>query len=410
MKQSTPTGGLAPRSWGTGVLLGALSMVSAFSIDTFFPSFRAISAEFGLNAWQIQQTLTVYMIPYAIMALAHGPLSDAFGRKPVILAGLSIYALASVACALTPNFELLLIFRALQGATAGVGFIVGRAIIRDLHTGAQAQRLMSLVTMVFGLAPAIAPVIGGFIHVAFGWRAVFAFMAVIGISLLTASSLRLTETHHHDRRVNFHVLALIHTSGGILRHSEFVRLALAQGINFAGILSFVAAAPAIVLDHWHLRETQFAALLLPLIAGFTSGAAIAGRLAGRVTAERVITLGFCVALMGMSLLVLVYFSGLQSIPVEELLLAVTATGLQLMTPSIVIRMLDLFPNARGAAASVQSFVSLSLTAFAMGVLAPALQHSLLALATATLIGHVTAASLWLSVRKRTVPDARVIEA
>ncbi len=410
MKETSATGGLAPRIWGTGALLGALSMVSAFSIDTFFPSFRAISAEFGLNSWQIQQTLTVYMIPYAIMALAHGPLSDAFGRKPVILTGLSIYTMASIACALTPSFELLLLFRAIQGATAGVGFIVGRAIIRDRHTGVQAQRLMSLVTMVFGLAPAIAPVIGGFVHVAFGWRAVFGFMALIGVSLFTASALRLTETHHHDRRVRFHVVALINTSASILRHREFVRLALAQGINFAGVLSFVAAAPAIVLDHWHLRETQFAALLLPLIAGFTSGAAIAGRLAGRVTTERLIAAGFCVSLTGMSLLVLTYVAGMQFIPIEELLLAVTAAGLQLITPSIVLRMLDMFPNARGAAASVQSFVSLSLTAFAMGVLAPALQHSLLALATSTLIGHVLAVSLWMSVRKKTMPDTQVVEA
>jgi MFS transporter, DHA1 family, multidrug resistance protein len=183
-----------PRShWGFALLLGALSMVSPFSIDTFFPSFHAITAEFHLTPWEIQQTLTAYLVPLAFMSLIQGPLSDSVGRRPVIVFGLMIYSIASLGCAVAPGFAALLAFRVVQGMTAGVGTIVGRAVIRDLHEGAQAQKLMSLVVMVFAFAPAVAPIVGGWIHVTLGWRAVFGFMVMIGARACTPRSSRATR-------------------------------------------------------------------------------------------------------------------------------------------------------------------------------------------------------------------------
>src|SRR3979490_1681179 len=135
--------GGATRHWKLAGLLAVLSMVSPFSIDTFFPSFHAIAADFSLSKWAVQQTLTAYMLPLSIMSLMQGPLSDAIGRRPVILAGLSVYTVASVGCTLAPNFGTLLVCRALQGVSAGVGMIVGRAVIRDLFEGPQAQKLLS---------------------------------------------------------------------------------------------------------------------------------------------------------------------------------------------------------------------------------------------------------------------------
>ena len=128
--------GGATRHWRLAALIAVLSMVSPFSIDTFFPSFHAIAADFSLSKWAVQQTLTVYMLPLSIMSLVQGPLSDAVGRRPVLVAGLCVYTLASIGCTFAPNFTTLLIFRALQGVSAGVGVIVGRAVIRDLFEGA----------------------------------------------------------------------------------------------------------------------------------------------------------------------------------------------------------------------------------------------------------------------------------
>ena len=172
------------------------------------------------------------MLPYAVMVLLHGPISDAVGRRPVVLVGISLYALASLACAFAPNFAMLLVFRAVQGMTAGTGLVIGRAIVRDLHEGPQAQRLMAVITMIFGIAPAIAPVIGGWIHVALGWRSVFGFMVLIGLALVLASWVRLPETHPPARRLPFdrqppglhrlgHRLRSALPAAGALRRPEF---------------------------------------------------------------------------------------------------------------------------------------------------------------------------------------------
>jgi len=385
-----------PRShWGFALLLGALSMVSPFSIDTFFPSFHAIAAEFRLTPWQIQQTLTVYLVPLGFMSLIQGPLSDAIGRRPVIVVGLLFYSLASIGCALAPSFAMLLVFRVVQGMTAGVGTIVGRAVIRDLHEGPQAQKLMSLVVMIFAFAPAIAPIVGGWIHVTLGWRAVFGFMVMIGVSLSLGSFLALPETHPKSKRVRLHAGELTRTAWNVIRNREFLTLAVAMGANFAAMMTFIGAAPSVILDHWHLGETQFAWLFAPVIGGFVVGAWMSGRMAGRVRGTTQAEIGFITAFAGaLIMLALQAFVREPPIHLQQALLATIAIGVQLVSPVLTLRMLDLFPRARGAAASVQSFVSILISAMVFGQLAPLLSGSLLALAMGSFVTALVAFGLW----------------
>jgi MFS transporter, DHA1 family, multidrug resistance protein len=380
---------------GFALLLGALSMVSPFSIDTFFPSFHAMAAEFHLTPWQIQQTLTAYMVPLAFMSLIQGPLSDALGRRPVIVLGLVLYATASLGCTWAPSFPVLLLFRAIQGMTAGVGTIVGRAVIRDLHDGPQAQKLMSLVVMVFAFAPAVAPVVGGWIHVTLGWRAVFGFMVVIGAALALSSFLMLPETHPKSRRVRLHFAVLARNAWTVMRNKQFLALAIAMGANFAAMMTFIGAAPAVIVDHWHLRETQFAWLFAPVIGGFVVGAWISGKLAGRVPGTTQAEIGFVTALLAAALmLALQAFAATPSIHLQQVLLAWMALGVQLVSPVLSLRMLDLFPRARGAAASVQSFISILISAMVFGQLAPVLSGSLLRLAVGSFAMALFAFALW----------------
>jgi MFS transporter, DHA1 family, multidrug resistance protein len=385
-----------PRTqWGFAALLGALSMVSPFSIDTFFPSFHAIAREFSLTPWEIQQTLTVYLVPLAFMSLIQGPLSDSIGRRPVVLAGLTLYSVASIGCALAPNFATLLAFRVVQGGTAGVGTIVGRAVIRDLHSGPQAQKLMSLVVMIFAFAPAVAPIVGGWIQVTLGWRAVFGFMILIGVVVTTGAFAMLPETHPHERRTPLHPASLARMAADVVRNREFRLLALAMGANFAAMMCFVGAAPAVVVDHWHLRETQFAWLFAPIIGGFILGAWISGRLAGRVGGRVQAEIGFSLALAGAAfMMALTLVSATPPIPLQQLLLAIIAVGVQLVQPVLNLRMLDLFPRARGSAASVQSCVSIMISAAVFGQLVPLLSGSLVILSAGSCVGAVIAFALW----------------
>jgi len=379
-----------PHYLGLAVLLAGLSMVSPFSIDTFFPSFRAMEADLGVSRWQMQQTLTAYMLPYAVTALFHGPLSDALGRRPVIIWGMGLYTLGSLACVFAPNFASLLAFRALQGATAGAGMVVGRAIVRDLYDGPQAQRLMSLVTLIFGVAPALAPVIGGWIHVALGWRAVFAFLALFGLVMVIAAHIRLPETHPPEQRVPFSLQSLAAGAFRVICDRQFLLLALAASFNFLGVFCYVGAAPALILDHWKLSETQFIWLFLPVIAGFTVGAMLSGRLAGRIPAMRQAGIGFALIVTTCTLRLLLH--GLfAEIPiyVQQIALLLSGIATQLVFPVLTLRMLDLFPQARGSAASMQSFVALTLASLMAGVLVPLAQASLMHLAL------LSALSVWL---------------
>jgi DHA1 family bicyclomycin/chloramphenicol resistance-like MFS transporter len=378
---------------GLAAVLALLSMISPFSIDTFFPSFRAMQAEFRLSDLSIQQTLTAYMLPYAVMSLVHGPLSDAFGRRPIVLWGLSLYALASLACAFAPSFYALLAFRALQGMTAGTGLTVGRAIIRDLYDGPEAQRLMSVVTMIFSIAPAIAPLVGGWIHVAFGWRAVFGFLAVLGVAVVFASWVKLPETLPPARRTAASFGGLAALSWRIMRTREFVMLALAGGLNFGAVLAYVGSAPAIVLDNWKLSETQFHWLFVPVIGGFTLGALLSGRMAGRLPQSRQVALGFATTIGASAVAALLHATLAAPPPIllQQLLLVINSVGVQLVFPVLTLRVLDMFPANRGSAASVQTFIQLLVASAIIGFIAPAIHGSMLWLTFGSTLAATVAA-------------------
>jgi DHA1 family bicyclomycin/chloramphenicol resistance-like MFS transporter len=382
------------------VLIGGLSMVSPFSIDTFFPAFHAMEKALRVDAWQLQQVITAYMVPFAFASLVHGPLSDAIGRRPVMIAGMALYALGSIACTLAPNYEFLMFARVIQGVTAGVGVVIGRAVIRDLYEGPRAQKLMTATTMIFSIAPAIAPIIGGWVHVAFGWRAVFAVMVLCGVVFATAAWWKLPETHAPANRIPFNARNLVSTSITVLRHPEFLMLALAAAVNFCSLACFIGSAPAIIETHWHLGETSYWQLFLPVISGILVGAIISNRIAGRMSMVGQVRIGLGIT-FGIALARVLLHLSLEAIPipVQQGLLVIAAIGAQVAFPVLTLRMLDLFPAARGTAASAQSFVALLITAFTLGIVAPQVLAKLEWVAFASLGFAVGAAVCWYLARR-----------
>jgi DHA1 family bicyclomycin/chloramphenicol resistance-like MFS transporter len=284
---------------------------------------------------------------------------------------MALYTLGSIACTLAPNYHFLIAARMLQGATAGVGVVIGRAVIRDLYEGPRAQHLMSTTTMIFAVAPAVAPIIGGWAHVAYGWRAVFAVMVICGIIFAVSAWWRLPETHPVSARIPFNVRNLAATSWTVLRHPEFLMLALAAAINFCSLACFIGAAPAIVEKHWSLGETSYWMLFLPVISGILVGAVFVTRMVGRVDLVTQVRTGFTITFVMVLIRVIVhFFVPIPPIPVQQAILFLCAIGAQFAFPALTLRMLDLFPGARGTAASAQSFVALLVTAFTLGIVAP----------------------------------------
>jgi len=177
----------APR-WALAVLLAVLGMLGPFSIDTYMPAFSGIAHSLGATPVEMQQTLSAYLFGFAFMSLFHGAISDSLGRRPVVLWGLAAFTLASAGCALSQSIGQLVFFRAMQGLTTGAGIVVARAVVRDMFAPAQAQQVMSQITIYFGVAPAIAPLVGGWLFVHLGWHSIFLVShRVVGIILWLAN-------------------------------------------------------------------------------------------------------------------------------------------------------------------------------------------------------------------------------
>ncbi|GAB3743521.1 multidrug effflux MFS transporter [Lysobacter olei] len=368
------------------LLLGGLAMFGPFSIDTIFPAFPAMGAALGADKVAMQQTISVYLAAYALMSLVHGPLSDAIGRRKVILSGLAVFTLASVGCALARDMGTLLAFRALQGLSAGVGLIVGRAVIRDVLHGDDAQRLMSQVSMIFSVAPAIAPVIGGWILGWSAWPAIFWFLVLFSAALWLATWRLLPETHLPESRLPLVPRQLLHDYVGIFLNPRFQRLAAASAFNFGALFLYIASAPAFVLDMLKLSEQQFAWFFVPTIGGMAVGAWVSGRSAGRVGGARLIGLGFAASALAMAYnLAYTWLVDIPRVPWAVLPMSLNAFGIALVFPVITLAILDMFPRQRGSASSLQAFTSLVLNALIAGVLSPLISANGMALvATATL--------------------------
>ncbi len=385
---------------GLALLLALLGMLGPFSIDTYLPAFDGIARDLAATPVQMQQTLSAYLFGFAFMSLFHGALSDSFGRRPVVLWGVAVFTLASIGCALSTNAAQLIGFRALQGLSTGAGIVVSRAVIRDMFSPADAQRMMSLVTLYFGVAPAIAPVVGGWLSVWWGWAAVFWFLSGVGALLWIANARLLPETLYAPERQPFNAGNLLRGYRELATSPRFLLLALASGVPFNGMFLYVMAAPVFLGRHLALAPTQFFWLFLLIIGGIMSGAWLSGRLAGRVTPKAQIQRGFYVMLT-VSLLnvvansVWVPHAGWALLPI-----ALYSFGWALMTPVVTLLVLDLHPNRRGMASSMQAFVGALANGLAAGVLAPLVMDSTRQLALTSAGLMTIGLGAWLLLRWR----------
>jgi DHA1 family bicyclomycin/chloramphenicol resistance-like MFS transporter len=386
---------------GPGALaavLASLSMLGPFSIDAYLPAFPNVQASLHATPLEVQQSLTAYLLAFAAMVLWHGALSDAFGRRNVILVSLVAFLLGTVGCAAAHSVQYLWFFRVLQGVSAGAGVVVGRAIIRDLHADAAAARLLSLVTMIFSIAPAIAPVLGGFIVKYADWRTIFLALAGYTVLLFIVCYRRLPETLPRDQRQPFNPRYLWRNYRDILSSPLFHLKTGVVACNFCGLFLYISAAPVTLPSQLHLGPDQFAWLFVPAVSGIFLGALAANRIAGKTSFARQIGWGFCFLITAAAANVLYHALAAPALPWSVLSLFFYTFGMSVAAPGATLLALDLFPHIRGTVASVQSFAVTLLAALVAGVLAPLASHSLLWLAGGQLMLTLTALGLWLTAR------------
>ena len=389
----------APR-WQLALLLACLGMLGPFSIDAYLPAFAGIGTSIGATPVQMQQTLSSYLLGFAAMNLFHGALSDSFGRRPVVLWGVAMFTLASVGCAVADTVAELVVYRALQGLSAGAGMVVSRAIIRDMFPPADAQRVMAQVTIYFGVAPAVAPLLGGFLFVHAGWHAIFWLLAVLGGALWLATWQLLPETLYAPARQPFNVRHLLAGYWQMAKSARFMVLVVASGVPFNGMFLYVLSAPAFLGDVLKLAPMQFFWFFVLTISGIMSGAWLSGRMAGKVKPRHQIRHGFLIMLVA-SLVNVALNLLLDPHPAWALLpIAVFAFGWALMVPVVTLMVLDLGPDRRGMASSVQSCVGSLANALVAGAIAPLVMHSAVALAFTSMAMMCVGVAAWLWVKPR----------
>jgi len=382
-------------SWPIAAFVAGLAMFGPFSVDAIFPGFPAIANELGVNSVLMQQLISCYLAGFAAMSLFHGPLSDAFGRRPVIIASTALFVLSSIAAALSPNVWFLLMCRVIQGCSAGGGVVVGRAMIRDVASGASAQKMLSNVMLIFGLAPTIAPVVGA-ILLSFGsWRLILLGAALFAAILLAYAVFRLHESLPKENRARFRPDELLATYGQIGADLRFLILAIMPSLNFGAIFVYISSAPRLIFDFLHRSPNDFYMLFVPIVVGMMTGAWASGRVSMRWPINRTLGTGYILMMLACTMnLLLNWILPQPRLPWAVLPLALQAFGMALTQPGLILLALDRFPSHRGSASAVQALFGLVLMTLISGLLSPILSISPLLMAIGMMSIEVASVLLW----------------
>ncbi|MBY0455194.1 MAG: multidrug effflux MFS transporter [Burkholderiaceae bacterium] len=361
------------------LLLALFTMLGPLGIDTYLPSFPAIAREFSVGPLAVQQTLSVFVLALAAMMLVHGVLSDTFGRRRVMLVTVVCYGLTSLAAAFATSIEMLIFLRGLQGLTAGAGMVVSRAMVQDRYHGADAQRMTAMIMLIFGLAPALAPIFGGWLQLHGGWRASFGFLSVFSLLLFIAGWRLLPETlePHKRHALKFGVIA--HNYATALRHRRFRWMLLSIGLMASAMSVYIGSASEFIVTLLGLSATDYGWLFIPLVGGGMTGAAVSSVLASRLQPATQKRIGF--VLLGCACCLNVAYNSFftAAVPWAVVPISLYTLGLSLLNPLLILQAMGTFPQMRGLASSLQGFVHMGLFSAITGLVVPFLFHSTLAL-------------------------------
>lgn len=381
------------------IILASLSTIAPFSIDTYLPSFPSVASELDASAIQMQQSLSLYMLGFAIMTLFSGAISDAFGRRNITLIALFIYSMTSLACSLVTDIDTFLWLRLVQGVAASVGIVIGRAVVRDLYSGAEAQRMMSNVMLFFAMAPAIAPIIGGLLEVSYGWRYIFIFLMLLGLLVLFMVAFRLPETLPQEQRHSLHPVVLVKHYAHAITHLHFSVLALIVAFNFAGFFIYITSSPELLFTHLGFAADDFYIMFVPVVIGIMIGSFASARMSGHYSAMRIITAGSIIMLLASVLNVLQsYWLAVSTVSVIAPIV-LYGVGMALTMPALTVLGLDQLPKHRGLASSLQGFLHMGGNALVAGIVTPLVFDSVSGLALSMICFHLIGLLMFLWIKK-----------
>ena len=334
------------------LVIGLLGMVGPFSIDMYLPALPLVTADLAATPQAVQFTLSAYFAAFGLSQLFYGPLSDRMGRKPPLYIGVAIFIAGSLACALAPTIGTLVAARFVQGLGAATVMVVPRAIIRDLHTGPAATRLMATVMLVISISPMLAPLAGSGVLLVAGWRAIFGVLAVLGALSLLLTALLLPETLSPEHRTGTTPAAMARGARRLLSDGDFMGLTLIGGFAMASFFIFIASASFVYTEQFGLSPTGFSIAFALNAIGFFGASQTAATLGERFGMARLVLSAVAGFTTIVTLLLFVALSGHANLPVIVAMLFLANTCLGVVIPTTMVMALDPHPDVAGLASSL----------------------------------------------------------
>jgi MFS transporter, DHA1 family, multidrug resistance protein len=386
---------------GTLVLLTALVGVGPLTTDLYLPSLPGMARAFATTPDKVQLTLILFMAAYGLAQLIYGPLSDRYGRRPVLLGGLALFVVTSAICALASSIGALIALRVGQALGACGAPVLARAIVRDLFEGAAAVRALSLVGAAMALVPVLAPIAGGFLEEAFGWRAGFLLLAALGAILLASTWATLDETNRRPSAEPLTPGGLALGYGRLLASRTYVGFVVGVGGAFAGLALFLAESSFVLIDAMGLTPSAFGLAFAVVSVGYMTGNLLSARLAGRHSSLRLARIGIALCLAGASAMSLAWVMGADRPAAVILPMALYMIGFGLVMPNGVAGAIAPWPERAGAASAFLGFCQMFASAVAVFIASriPHDDQSALALGTAIVAGIGLLAFTWLVPRE-----------
>ena len=349
------------------VVLGLLAAVGPFAIDMYLPALPAIRDDLGTTTGATQMTLMAFFIAFGLCQLVYGPVADMAGRKLPLYAGLGLFLLGSVGCALAPNVEWLIGWRIVQGIGAASVMVVPRAIVRDLYTGIEATRMMGLVMLVLSVSPILAPFIGSQIIIPFGWRAVFVAVSVIAALAILLLFWFLPETHPPAARIRVSVSALGRSMAGLLRHRQFMGLTFVGGFGMASFFAFLANSPFVYMTHYGLSEEQYGIAFGVNAISFIGASQLASRLGARFGMTRMVMTAIAFYAASAVAMFVVFAAGVDSLTVLIVMMFLTNAWLGLVIPTSMVLALEEHGPVAGIASALGGTLQMLLGGIVMAI-------------------------------------------
>jgi DHA1 family bicyclomycin/chloramphenicol resistance-like MFS transporter len=341
-----------PTGWRQVALIGTMSIFGPLCIDMYLPALPDINRQLHASASAVQLTLTACLIGIAAGQLILGPISDRYGRRPPLLAGLAAFVLSSLACAAAPNILALTGFRLIQGFGGAAGIVIARSIVRDLHSGVALARFFSTLMLATGVGPVLAPQIGSWILSFTSWRGVFVVLAVFGAILLFSAWWRVPETLPAEARLTGSTFSTLGAMVTVLKDRVFLGFVLACGLGMSGTFAYIAGSSFVLQNVYGLSALAYGLVFALNAAGMVIGAQVSGRLAARFGPSRLLTSGLVTMVVGGALLFTVVAGHLAGLAVVIPALFLVMFGFGFVGPNSAALAMQRYPQAAGSAAAV----------------------------------------------------------